>query len=109
MNTILFILICYGLSNIIVYGSIFDGLRTFLKRKSENFWGKLVSCMMCFPTWAGFFLSIVYFSPTLHYGLEDFFFIPKEVLSVFFDGMLASGSVWLLHTIQEMCERAFND
>jgi hypothetical protein len=114
MNTLLFILIAYGLSNIIVYGSIFNEPRNFLNRKSPNFWGKLFSCMMCFPTWAGFFLSLTFFSPTLHYGMVDLnvfnlFSIPKEYLSVFFDGMLASGTTWLLHTIQEMAERAFNE
>jgi len=114
MNTLLFILITYGLSNIVVYGSIFSEPREFLSRKSPNFWGKLFSCMMCFPTWAGFFLSLTFFSPTLHYGLTDLnvsnlFSIPKEYLSVFFDGMLASGTTWLLHTFQEMGERAFNE
>lgn len=107
MNTLLFILISYGLSNIIVYGSIFDGFRESLNGFSPNFWGKLVSCMMCFPTWAGFFLSLTFFSPTLHYGLNDLWIFPKEVTSVFFDGMLASGTTWILHTFQEMMERSF--
>jgi hypothetical protein len=68
---------------------------------------------MCFPTWAGFFLSLTFFSPSLYYGLGDlnlgFFTIPNEVTSVFFDGMLASGTTWLIHTFQEMAERAFNE
>lgn len=107
MNTLLFILISYGLSNIVVYGSIFNGLREGLNNLSPNFWGKLVSCMMCFPTWAGFFLSLTFFSPSLHYGLNDFLIFPKEITSVFFDGMLASGTTWLLHTFQEAMERSF--
>ena len=113
MNTLLFILVFYGLSNIIVYGTIFGSMREFLTKKSPNFWGKLVSCMMCFPTWAGFFLSLTFFSPSLYYGLGDLnlglFTIPNEVTSVFFDGMLASGTTWLIHTFQEMAERAFNE
>ena len=114
MNTLLFILIAYGFSNIVVYGSIFDGLRTFLNKLSPNFWGKLFSCMMCFPTWVGFFLSLVFFSPTLYYGLEDLtvfnlFSVPKEYSSIFFDGVLASGTTWLIHTGQEMMERAFEE
>jgi hypothetical protein len=65
--------------------------------------------MMCLPTWVGFFLSLVYFSPTLQYGLTDinvfnWFEIPKEVSSVFFDGMFASGMTWLIHTLQEHFE-----
>lgn len=113
MNTLLFILTAYGFSNIVVYGSIFKGFRDFLNQKSPKFWGKLFSCMMCFPTWAGFFLSLTFFSPSLYYGLVDLsvfgFKIPKEITSVFFDGMLSSGSVWLIHTFQEMAERAFDE
>ena len=56
MNTLLFILVTYGFSNIVVYGSIFKGMRNFLKKVSPNFWGELVSCMICFPTWVGFFI-----------------------------------------------------
>jgi len=112
MNTILFILLCYGLSNIIVYGSIFNNPRSFLVKISPNFLGKLFTCMMCFPVWSGFFFSITFFSPTLYYGLNDlnifnWFTIDKEYLSIFFDGILGGGTTWLIHTLQEMCERAF--
>ncbi len=114
MNTLLFILIAYGFSNIVVYGSIFEGFRDFWKKINPNFFGVLFSCMVCFPTWVGFFMSLTFFSPTLHYGLVDFdvfglFEISKEVSSVFWDGVLASGTVWLIHTFQEMCERAFSE
>lgn len=109
MNTILFILIAYGFSNIVVYGSIFEDLRNYLNKISPKFWGKLFSCMLCFPTWVGFFLSLTFFSPTLNYGINDFWFIPKEITSIFFDGVLASGTTWLLHTLQEMMERAFQE
>jgi len=107
MNTILFILIAYGFSNIVVYGSIFEKLREFFKRINPGFLGDLFSCMMCFPTWVGFFLSLFFFSPTEYYGLGDMV-VPSVFTYVFFDGMLASGTVWLIHTFQEMCERAFN-
>jgi len=110
MNTLLFILISYGFSNIVVYGSIFDSFREFWKRVNPNFFGTLFSCMVCFPTWVGFFMSLTFFSPTLYYGLADFdvfglFEISKEVSSVFWDGVLASGTTWLIHTVQEMMER----
>lgn len=107
MNTLLFILIAYGFSNIVVYGSIFSNMRDLFQERSPNFFGKLVSCMMCLPTWVGFFLSLSFFSPTLYYGINDFWVFPKELTSVFFDGVLASGTTWILHTLQEMMERAF--
>ena len=114
MNTLLFILIAYGFSNIVVYGSIFEGFRNFWGRVNPSFFGTLFTCMVCFPTWAGFFMSLTFFSPTLYYGLGDLnvfglFEISKEVSSVFWDGVLASGTTWLIHTVQEMSERAFNE
>lgn len=113
MNTILFILIAYGFSNIVVYGSIFGGLREFFKRINPRFLGDLFSCMMCFPTWVGFLLSIIYFSPTLSCGLQEInffnlFTIEAKYSSIFFDGVLASATTWFIHTTQEMMERAFN-
>ena len=114
MNTLLFILIAYGFSNIVVYGSIFEGFREFWKKVSPNLFGTLFSCMVCFPTWVGFLMSLTFFSPTLHYGLQDlsvfgWFEISKEISSVFWDGVLASGTTWLIHTGQEMMERAFSE
>jgi hypothetical protein len=108
MNTLLFILISYGFSNIVVFGSIFAGLRDFLDKHNPKFFGKLFSCMICFPTWVGFLLSFVFFSPTYHYWVGGYFgSLPKEYVSFFFDGILASGTTWLIHTLQEMMERAF--
>jgi hypothetical protein len=108
MGLLIFILLNYGMSNIIVYGSIFNGFREFWKSVSPNFFGKLFSCMMCTPFWTGSLLSITFqlmgyndLSPSTSYGVNNLF------LSIFFDGVLASGTTWLLHTFQEMMERAF--
>jgi hypothetical protein len=53
----------------------------------------------------GIFLSLgahltkfTQFSPFAHYGLDNMF------IAIFLDGCLASGCVWLLHTIQEHFE-----
>lgn len=113
MDILLFILIAYGFSNIVVYGSIFERLREFFKRINPSFLGDLFSCMMCFPTWVGFLLSIIFFSPTLSIGLGEInifnqCIIPAEYGSIFFDGILASATTWFIHTTQEMMERAFN-
>jgi hypothetical protein len=105
MEVLLFILVAYGISNIVVFGSIFESFREFMDDASPNFFGKLFSCMMCFPTWAGIFLSLgahltgfTQFSPFAHYGLE------MAPLAIFLDGCLASGCVWLIHTLQEHFE-----
>lgn len=106
MNLILFVLTCYGISNIIIFGSIFDRFRKYWEKVSPNFFGKLFSCMICLPTYVGFIISmsahltgLLQFSPFASLGLN----IP--MFAIFLDGCLASGSVWLVHTLQEYFER----
>ncbi len=71
--------------------NIFYGLGKFISG--------LISCVMCVSTWVGFFLSLVFFSPTQQ------LFDTNEILSIFFDGMLASGSVWAVNAIIEWFEQ----
>ena len=96
METLIWILTAYGMTNILVYGSIFEKQRYWIKKYSTVF-GDLISCMMCASTWVGFFLSIVFFSPT-----NTITFIPYT--HIFFDGMLASGSVWAINALVEWLE-----
>lgn len=107
MNLIIFVLVAYGFSNIIVHGKIFNNQRDWLSNRSKFFNGVL-HCMMCSSTWVGFILSILLMSPSMAYCSENpminfqiFGFYP---VAVFFDGLLASGGVWLIHTLQEYLE-----
>jgi len=105
---ILWIIMTYGISNILVYGSIFNGPRNSINKMAENsdslfngffvFISEMLKCMMCTPTWVGFFLGISLYSP-VHQILEV-----TPYVSWFFDGMLASGSVWALNSIVEWFE-----
>ena len=98
----------YGLMNIMVYGSIFQGLRDFLKRWGDNkqlpfnFLGKflsgLINCPLCFSTWSGFLLSLLIFSPTNH------IFNTPLGYSWFFDGITSAGAVWAINGIIEWFE-----
>lgn len=97
------IILAYGLSQILVYGSIFDKQRQWIHDWSETssilkFLSGLISCMMCTSTWVGFFLGVVLFSPT------NFFYNTPEWISWLFDGMIASGGVWALNSIIEWFE-----
>jgi hypothetical protein len=104
----IWILAAYGMSQILVYGSIFESLRNGLHRWGEDehalfqgvgkFLSGLISCMMCTSTWVGFFMSLVLFSPTI-YSYDT-----HIVIGTFFDGMLASGSVWAVNAIVEWFE-----
>ena len=93
METLIWILAAYGMSQILVYGTIFDKPRNWITKKS-TFFGDLLGCMMCTSTWVGFFFSLTFYSPTLA-------MCSIEYVNIFFDGMLASGSVWGLNAIIE--------
>jgi hypothetical protein len=99
MILILFILISYGISNIMVFSSIFKVWRNFWVRISPNIFGELFTCMICLPVWVGIIISFLGMSPTLHY------FDTPTWLGWILDGFLASGGVWLLHTLQESLEK----
>jgi hypothetical protein len=51
VNLFWFCLSSYGITQIIVYGKIFDKVRP-----SEGFFGKLLNCTMCTGFWVGLFL-----------------------------------------------------
>ena len=106
VKLILFSMVAYGATNIMIFGSIFNGWRNFFGVNSDEpkFFGKLFGCFMCLPFWWGVILSIFMFSPTIEF-LNDFYSILKFYLSLFFDGCLGSGSVWLIHTLQEKLEK----
>jgi len=108
MWLLIWILAAYGMSQILVYGSIFEPLRAGLHKWGEDeyapfqgvgkFLSGLISCMMCTSTWVGFFLGLTIFSPTL------FLFETPIEYSWFFDGCMASGGVWALNAIIEWYE-----
>lgn len=108
MNLLIWAIVAYGMTNILVYGSIFNGFRQSIHNWGNNpltpfnFLGKflsgLISCVLCMSTWIGFFLSLAYFSPNVEIiGLN-------KVLSVFFDGMLSAGFVWAINAVIEWFE-----
>ena len=101
----------YGLSNMMVFGSgpfsIFEAIRYWSNRVSEHF-GKLFSCMMCFPANLGWIVSLI-----------DWFFIKEMALTPFNmwlsgtnlwwlallgDCCFTSGAVWIIHYIESFFE-----
>lgn len=96
---LLWVLIAYGMTSILVWGSIFETTRLFIKSKSK-FFGDLISCTLCTSTWVGFFLSIVLGS------LSSSFFEIPWFIGIFFDGMLTAGAVWALNAIIEFFEES---
>lgn len=104
---VLWMIMAYGITNIVVYGTIFNGPREFIKRWSESnaplnsvamFVRDMTSCPMCFSTWFGFFAGIFLYSPTNQVlGFNHYY-------SWFFDGMFCSGAVWAINSIIEWFE-----
>ena len=105
---LLWFIMSYGLMNIMVYGSIFQGLRDNIAAWGNNkiapfnglgsFISGILSCPMCFSTWGGFFFGLFIFSPTHEIlGLNS-------VISWFFDGILSSGAVWVINSVVEWFE-----
>lgn len=108
MTTLIFILICYGACNNMIYGSIFEGWRNFLGHFGKGGYSlhKLFNCFMCLGTWMGFAITLImnYFgyaklTPMGSLGVENIY------LMTFLNGLVASGGVWLTHTLQEYLER----
>jgi hypothetical protein len=105
---ILWMIMSYGMTNIIVYGSIFNGPRNAINQLAADeyttlngFWvfvSEMIKCMMCASTWIGFFFGIFLYSP-----VHEILGISSWV-SWFFDGMLSSGSVWAINAIIEWFE-----
>lgn len=108
MDILIWFVLAYGFTNIMVWGSIFAGLRNKIAELGENilfpffpifkFISGILSCMMCCSTWVGFFLGLFIYSPT-----HEYFELTKDI-SWFFDGLLASGAVWAINAIVEWYE-----
>lgn len=96
---LIWVFISYGMTSIIVWGSIFEKTRLWIKNNSK-FFGDLVSCVLCTSTWVGFFLSMFLGSPTSH------FFKTFTFMNLFFDGMLSAGMVWTINAIVEYFEES---
>lgn len=89
--------IAYGLTTILVYGSIFEKPRTWISNKSK-FLGKLINCVLCTSTWVGFFMSVFLGSITANYVVSLY------IINIFFDGMFTAGIVWAINAIIEFFE-----
>ena len=81
--------------------------------------GELVSCMMCFPMWAGMILSAInlfliqniMFTPMNLLFSENIFeyynftFWVTAFVIIWLDGLIGSATTWVIHTIQEHFEK----
>lgn len=99
MIVILWAFMAHGMTSILVWGSIFEKQREWIKSKSK-FFGDLISCTLCTSTWVGFFMSIFLGS------ISSLFFDTWWIFNLFFDGMYTAGVVWAINTIIEFFEES---
>lgn len=113
---ILYSVLMYGLSNLLIYGSgPFDILLVFrnVADKHIPMLGRMLKCMMCTSTNLGWLISIIniIFFPDLKFTpFMGFFNGDTELwlLIVIGDMLFTTGIVWLIHSFQDMCEKIAN-
>ena len=84
MDLIYFLLAAYGLTQILVYGSIFNSIRP-----AKGFFGELFHCPMCLGFWVGIFL----------FGLNKYtelFTFEYNIANLLILGCLSSGTSYAL-------------
>lgn len=95
-----YVLLCYGITNIVVYGSIFKPFRDLLQKLRLGLLYDLFSCPICFSTWVGFILSYVLLITNNPTPVTEFFSFENVYLIVFLNGCFTSGTVWLVNVIE---------
>lgn len=89
-------IISYGISSIIVESILFRWIRNVVKRRYEML-HSLITCMLCTGVWVGFLMSVNVWSPS---G-EVFKYQNPYYVQVFIDGILSSQIVWLMCLIEK--------
>ena len=79
-----FILVCFGLTNILVYGSIFNCIRP-----KQGLWGELFKCPMCIGFHVGY-------TVTLLMNLSNLFNLSTNMIDTFLLACLSSGTSYVL-------------
>jgi|TARA_B100001564_G_C20485661_1_gene599169 hypothetical protein len=87
VDLIYFILCAYGLTQILVYGTIFDKIRPKKGRL-----GELFHCPMCMGFWIGIFLFGIN-------GLTELFSFEYNYINAFLLGCLSSGTSYIFNMI----------
>jgi hypothetical protein len=87
LELITFILCAYGLTQIIVYGKIFQNIRP-----TEGRLGQLFKCPMCMGFHVGWFLMLL--SP-----FTELFSFEVSVFNFFLLGWLSSGTSYILNMV----------
>ncbi len=94
MNFLIYILIGWGITDILVNGSIFNGIRNYFLVKSPAI-GKLFSCIQCSGFWVGILMGCLFYSDLIFSPFEKSHFLSDILIS----GALISGSCVIINSI----------
>lgn len=78
-----FILVCFGLTNILVYGSILNCVRP-----KEGLWGELFKCPMCMGFHVGWFVAMLM-------NLSSIIDVSTNIVDTFLLACLSSGTSYV--------------
>lgn len=108
---LIFIFATYGFTNMIVYLNgpfgVFEKIRKIASKIGPRV-EELFSCMACCSTWVGIlfnilntciFISIPFTPGCLIFGTNF------SIISLLIDTVFTSGTVWILHNLEESFER----
>lgn len=84
MFLLFFVLACFGLTNILVYGSIFNCVRP-----KEGLWGELFKCPMCMGFHVGWFVALLM-------NLSSIIDVSTNIVDTFLLACLSSGTSYVL-------------
>lgn len=102
METVLFLIIGWSITSILVNGSIFDSLRVYLIVKFPSL-SKLMTCMQCSGFWVGFIIGLFSISGLIVNPIGDLISQDSKYLSGFLSvlsySFLNSGISVLLNSL----------
>ena len=91
MDLIYFILASWGMTQILVYGTIFENQRDWIMEKS-NWLGALIHCPMCTGFWVGAFLFGIN-------GLTELFNFEYNIANLLISGCISSATSYALNVV----------
>lgn len=87
MFLITFVLACFGLTQILVYGTIFDCIRP-----KQGLMGELFKCPMCVGFHVGWILS-------MFFNISSLFTVHTNIIDIFILACISSGTSYVLCSI----------
>ncbi len=98
----IYFLTAYGITNIVVFGSIFKRFRRIFFNKYTKLIYELLSCPLCFSTWVGFVLGFILNKYNQTIPIELVYDNFPLYLTIFLNGCLTSGVVWLIFKLEDL-------